>query len=219
MVGDRLPGTILCQQLISNLSAPLAEALKLPEGHRAVEILTCDSDDLCIWRWTRPPRRPTWPWPMPGASMPARPTPPRLWPGRQFVSSQGAPRRRWSAAFLRRGGFGGRRGLCVGLGERRCGVSRPLRQQRGDVPGLRGRGGSGEALAYLIAPPAEALVGLDAAMKASDVELCKYFAPPTETNFSGGLLRGTQSACQAACDAFAEAVLAVAAHPKETGGM
>ena len=46
MVGDRLPGTILCQQLISNLSAPLAEALKLPEGHRAVGILTCDSDDL-----------------------------------------------------------------------------------------------------------------------------------------------------------------------------
>lgn len=46
MVGDRLPGTILCQQLISNLSVPLAEALKLPEGHRAVGILTCDSDDL-----------------------------------------------------------------------------------------------------------------------------------------------------------------------------
>ena len=73
----------------------------------------------------------------------------------------------------------------------------------------------GQALAYLVAPPVEALVGLDAALKASDVDLMQYFAPPTETNFSGGLLTGTQSACQAACDAFAAAVTELAAHPKE----
>ncbi len=77
----------------------------------------------------------------------------------------------------------------------------------------------GQALAYLIGPPVEAMVGLDAALKASDVELKQYFAPPTETNFSGGLLTGTQSACQAACDAFAQAVIQVAANPKTLGGM
>ena len=73
----------------------------------------------------------------------------------------------------------------------------------------------GEALAYLIAPPLEAMVGLDEAMKASDVELVTLFEPPSETNFGGGLLTGTQSACDAAAAAFAEAVKAVAAHPKE----
>lgn len=78
---------------------------------------------------------------------------------------------------------------------------------------------AGESLAYLIAPPVEAVMGLDAAMKASDVELCTFYAPPSETNFAGGLLTGTQSACKAACDAFAAAVCAVAAQPKATGGI
>ncbi len=77
----------------------------------------------------------------------------------------------------------------------------------------------GQAIAYLIAPPVEAVLGLDAALKASDVELTQFFAPPTETNFSGGLLTGTQSACQAACDAFAQAVREAAARPKDLGGM
>ena len=73
----------------------------------------------------------------------------------------------------------------------------------------------GAALAYLIAPPLEAVAGLDEAMKAADVELVQLFAPPSETNFGGGLLTGTQSACDAACAAFAEAVKAVAARPRE----
>ncbi len=71
----------------------------------------------------------------------------------------------------------------------------------------------GSALAYLIAPPLESMLGLDAALKASDVKLCKLYAPPSETNFGGGLLSGTQSACKAACDAFAAAVSKVAAQP------
>ncbi len=76
----------------------------------------------------------------------------------------------------------------------------------------------GQALAYLIAPPVEALVALDAALKVSDVEMAEFFAPPSETNFAGGLLTGTQSACQAACDAFAAAVRSVAEKPLDTGG-
>jgi ethanolamine utilization protein EutL len=71
----------------------------------------------------------------------------------------------------------------------------------------------GEALAYLVAPPLEAMYALDAALKAADVSMCELFAPPTETNFGGALLTGSQSACKAACDAFAEAVKAVADNP------
>ena len=64
----------------------------------------------------------------------------------------------------------------------------------------------GSAIAYLIAPPLESMYAMDAALKAADVRLCKLYAPPSETNFGGGLLTGTQSACDAACAAFAAAV-------------
>lgn len=72
----------------------------------------------------------------------------------------------------------------------------------------------GAALAYLIAPPLEAMFALDAALKAADVSLAAFFGPPSETNFGGGLLTGSQASCMAACAAFAEAVLAVADQPK-----
>jgi len=79
-----------------------------------------------------------------------------------------------------------------------------------DIAGIE----EGASLAYLIAPPIEAMVALDAALKAADVELVAFYGPPSETNFGGGLLSGSQSSCQAACDAFAEAVQAVAENPK-----
>lgn len=78
--------------------------------------------------------------------------------------------------------------------------------QLADVP-------MGESLSYLIACPLEATVGLDAALKAADVEIKVWFEPPSETNFSGGLLTGSQSACKAACEAFSEAVIDVANRP------
>lgn len=71
----------------------------------------------------------------------------------------------------------------------------------------------GEAIAYVIAPPLEAMYALDVALKAADVKLVDFYGPPSETNFGGGLLTGSQSACKAACDAFADAVLFVADNP------
>jgi len=73
----------------------------------------------------------------------------------------------------------------------------------------------GEPLAYLIAPPLEATLGLDAAMKAAGVEMKVFYEPPSETNFAGGLLTGTQSACRAACTAFQDTVLDVAVSPRK----
>lgn len=72
----------------------------------------------------------------------------------------------------------------------------------------------GSAIAYLIAPPLESMYAMDSALKSADVTLCKLYAPPSETNFGGGLLTGTQAACQAACAAFREAVAEVANQPK-----
>ena len=71
----------------------------------------------------------------------------------------------------------------------------------------------GTSMAYLIAPPIEAMLGLDAALKAAEVEMKCFYGPPTETNFAGGLLVGDQPACVAACEAFAKAVQKCASAP------
>ncbi len=71
----------------------------------------------------------------------------------------------------------------------------------------------GAPLAYLIAPPIESVIGLDAALKAAEVRLVKHFAPPTETNFGGGYLTGSLPDVEAAASAFAEAVIDLATRP------
>lgn len=73
----------------------------------------------------------------------------------------------------------------------------------------------GEALAYLIAPPLESVYGVDAALKAAGVRMAVWYGPPSETNFGGALLTGSQSACQAAADAFRDTVIAIAGNPKD----
>jgi ethanolamine utilization protein EutL len=71
----------------------------------------------------------------------------------------------------------------------------------------------GSPLAYLIAPPTEAMIGLDAALKAANVKLLKYFGPPTETNFAGGYLGGAVADVHAAAQAFSDAVVSVIRSP------
>lgn len=72
----------------------------------------------------------------------------------------------------------------------------------------------GSPLAYLIAPPLEAVVGLDAALKAADVRLVKHFAPPSPTNFAGGYLTGELEQVEAAAQAFAAAIVELARAPR-----
>lgn len=71
----------------------------------------------------------------------------------------------------------------------------------------------GSPLAYLIAPPVEAMIGLDAALKVAGVTLQKFFGPPTETNFGGGYLTGSLADVQAAAQAFTDAVESVVSSP------
>jgi ethanolamine utilization protein EutL len=72
----------------------------------------------------------------------------------------------------------------------------------------------GEPMAYLVAPPMEATIGLDAAMKAAAVRAVKVMTPPTETNFAAAWLTGTLDECEAAAVAYAAAVVDVAGAPK-----
>jgi len=77
----------------------------------------------------------------------------------------------------------------------------------------------GDSMAYLVAPPMEATIALDMALKASHVRVAKVFPPPTETNFAAAWLTGPLESCEAAAVAYCESVVRVAANPKgETWG-
>lgn len=72
----------------------------------------------------------------------------------------------------------------------------------------------GDPMAYLVAPPIEASIALDAALKAADVRAVRVMTPPTETNFAAAWLTGTLDECEAAAVAYAAAVVEVANNPK-----
>ena len=72
----------------------------------------------------------------------------------------------------------------------------------------------GSPMAYLVAPPLEATLGLDAALKAADVRAVRITPPPTETNFACAWLTGSLDACEAAATAYAAAVVDVALTPR-----
>jgi ethanolamine utilization protein EutL len=69
---------------------------------------------------------------------------------------------------------------------------------------------AGEPLGYLVAPPLEAMIGLDAAIKAAKVDVKRLDPPPSPTNFAGGFVTGTLDAVEAAAAAFRDAVVDVA---------
>jgi ethanolamine utilization protein EutL len=71
----------------------------------------------------------------------------------------------------------------------------------------------GSPIAYLVAPPNEGLVALDAALKAANVTIATLTMPPSETNYMGVMLSGDQPACKAAVNAFQNKVLEVASNP------
>lgn len=73
----------------------------------------------------------------------------------------------------------------------------------------------GDPMAYLVAPPMEFTVALDAALKAAEVRAARVFPPPSETNFASAYLAGDLHAVEAAAMAFAESVVMVGRTPRE----
>ncbi|MBK5244388.1 MAG: ethanolamine utilization microcompartment protein EutL [Eubacteriaceae bacterium] len=65
----------------------------------------------------------------------------------------------------------------------------------------------GSSIAFLFAPALEGIVGIDEALTVADVEVVKFFGPPTNSNLSGIIVTGTQSNCKTACEAFKKAII------------
>lgn len=214
MKGERIAVNVLAAQLIANASAGLCRALKLKKACRSIGILSADSDDALYIALDEATK---------AANV-------EVVYGKSLYAGAANASTKLAGEVI--GILGGQNPSEVKSGLQAAvsalsEIGFRKANDGGDVVYLAhcvSRTGSflaktanvpvGQAIAYLIAPPVEAVVGVDAALKASDVELTQFFAPPTETNFGGALLTGTQSACRAACDAFAAAVCAVAAEPK-----
>ena len=206
------PVKVLAVRYLANASPALCKALGAPKGYPSLAMLTTDSDDATYIALDAATK---------AADV-------KVCYGRSFYAG---------AANASTPNAGEVIGILAGAtpGAVRSGMEAALStlervgfDQTGQVPFLAHTVSSvgsylakeasvpiGSAIAYLIAPPLEAMYAMDYALKAADVKLCKLYTPPSETNFGGGLLSGTQSACDAACAAFAEAVAEVAARPRE----
>ena len=206
-----IPVKVLALRYLANASPALCNGLGAPKGYPSLAMLTTDSDDatyialdaatkaadvkVCYGRSFYA-----------GAANASTPNTGEVI-GILAGATPGAVRSGMEAALatLQRVGFESA-GEVPFLAHTVSSVGSYLAKEAG-VP-------EGSAIAYLIAPPLEAMYAMDSALKAADVKLCKLYTPPSETNFGGGLLSGTQSACDAACDAFAQAVAEVAARPR-----
>ena len=215
MTGDRIPTTILSIQEIPNGDAAFLLHLAVPQGHRSLGLITTDCDDVSYAALDEATKK---------AEV-------------QVVYARSMYAGSANASTALAGEFIGilsgadpaavRSGLEAAvefIREDAAFISADERDRVVYFAHCISRSGSylsreagveeGTPIAYLIAPPVEAMVGLDAALKAADVTLQKVYGPPTETNFAGGLLAGSQAACRAACEAFADAVRKVAQVPQ-----
>lgn len=216
MRGDAIRAAVLSVQMIPNADLVLLEKLQLPGRLRSLGIITTDCDDVSYAALDEATKK---------ANV-------QVAYARSMYAGAGNASTKLAGEFI---------GILAGEdpAEVRSGLEAAVRFVREDASFFSAndedsivyfahcisRTGSylsaaaevpeGTAMAYLIAPPAEAIVGLDAAMKAADVELRVFYGPPSETNFAGGLLTGDQAACKAACAAFADAVCRVADTPVE----
>ncbi|WBA84339.1 ethanolamine utilization microcompartment protein EutL [Endozoicomonas sp. GU-1] len=215
MKGDRLGASVLAVKMIPNVDAKMAEKLGMPKGWKSLGILTADADDVTYCALDEACKN---------AEV-------SVVMGKSFYGGAANANSRLAGEVI--GMLAGpspaevRSGLNVAIDFIENEFSFYSANEDDSIAYfaqcisrtgsfLSGQAGirEGEPLAYLIAPPLEAMYGLDAAMKAADVTLCQLFEPPSETNFGGALLTGSQSACKAACDAFADAVRFVAENPK-----
>lgn len=216
MRNDPLRAAVLSVKLIPSLDKEMAKKLELPEGHRSIGLMTTDCDDVGYTALDDATKK---------ADV-------KVVYAKSFYGGAANANTKLAGEFI---------GILSGPSpaEVRSGLNAAVDFIENDAcfysaneddsiayyAHCVSRTGSylsetagieeGQALAYLIAPPIESMYALDVALKAADVQLMEFFGPPSETNFGGGLLTGSQSACKAACDAFADAVKFVADNPNK----
>ena len=204
MKNDRLGANVLSALLIPNVDAGLAASLELKPHHRSLGIVTSDCDDVTYVALDEATK---------AADV-------EVVYARSMYAGAGNASTKLAGEVI--GILAGpnpeevRSGLDVVVYEIENGASFYSANDDDSIPYFAhciSRAGS-----YLSeganAEEGTAIVALDAALKAADVSVGAFYGPPSETNFAGGLLIGSQSACRAACDAFAQTVQSIADNPK-----
>ena len=214
MTGDALKTTVLSLRIIPNPEEPLLQSLNVPKGHRSLGLITTDCDDVSYAALDEATKKADC----------------KVVYARSMYAGSGNASTRLAGEFIgilsAPGPAQARSGLEAAVDFIRYDASFYSADEGNTIPYFAhciAQTGSylsrvaevptGTPMAYLIAPPLEAMVGLDEALKAARVELKVFYGPPTETNFAGGLLTGKQYACQMACEAFAQTVKKIAADP------
>ena len=214
MINSPLKSQVLSMKIIPNLNTDLIKELNLPEGHRSIGLFTTDCDDVAYTALDEATKK---------ADV-------KVVYAKSFYGGAANANTKLAGEII---------GIISGPNpaEVRAGLDAICNMIENEAYFISAndddtipyyaycisRSGSylseiagipeGGPIAYLIAPPEEAVYGVDAALKAADVRVGAFYGPPSETNFGGALLVGTQSACKAACDAFANAVKYIAANP------
>ncbi len=218
MRGDALRAQVLSSRIIPQVDAALREKFSLLPHERALGLLTCDSDDVGYTALDEATKK---------AAV-------RVVYAQSMYAGAANANTKLAGEFL--GILSGespediRSGLAAAAYCIRSGASFYSANDDDSIPYFAhciSRVGTylsesagipaGSSLAYLIAPPLESMFALDAALKAATVTMVAFYGPPSPTNFGGALLAGSQSDCQAACQAFAQAVQQVASAPQEEG--
>lgn len=214
MIGDALRTTVLSVRIIPNPEPLLLRSLEVPEGHRSLGLITTDCDDVSYAALDEATKK---------AEV-------SVAYARSMYAGSGNASTRLAGEFIgilsAPGPAQARSGLEAAIDfienqatfysadeENTIPYFAHCIAQTGSYLSKQAEVPEGTPMAYLIAPPMEAMVGLDEALKAARVELKVFYGPPTETNFAGGLLVGKQYACQMACEAFARTVRSIAADP------
>lgn len=216
MRGKRLQTNVLSVRYIPNADAALLKSLKAPKGCTSLGILTTDCDDVSYAALDEATKK---------ADV-------RVVYARSMYAGAGNASTKLAGEFI---------GILAGPNpeEAKSGMEAAVRfiendaafysaneddsivyfahciSRTGSYLSKQAKVPEGVSMAYLIAPPVEAMCGVDAALKMADVTLNVFYGPPSETNFAGALLTGEQAACQAACDAFSQMVCRVADTPIE----
>ncbi|MGL5721128.1 MAG: ethanolamine utilization microcompartment protein EutL [Brevinema sp.] len=214
MRGDKLPVNVLAARLIPNVNEELKQKFNVPKEHRSFALLTTDCDDVGYVSLDEATKM---------ADVKAI-------LGKSFYAGAGNASTKLAGEFI--GILSGpspaevKSGLSAAIDFATTQANFISANDTNDIVYFShciSRTGSflsemvgipeGASLSYLVAPPLEAIYAIDAALKAADVKLVGFVEPPSETNFCAAYLTGSQSACKAACFAFAEAVNSIADGP------
>lgn len=216
MRGDLMRGKVVCTQIIPSVSEAMAASMKLEPHHKSLGFFTGNIDDVTFISCDEATKGANVEVVYAECTFSALNAPYTALAGEAIVIFAGEnPAEVESAIEIAKRTMESDAACfvsandddsCIYLAYCISGVGTHLGGKEGIPEGI--------SMAYCIAPPVESFYGVDAALKAADVKIAQQYFPPLNTcNFAGALMIGTQSACKAACNAFAAAVERVANNP------